>query len=1118
MRDMSKKILMMTAFLLTMIVIYTAQPSRAELIVDELSPHDVEVTGKVDSEKDILIHFDSKWYRTKSDEMGIFKQTFPKKIGYDSIEVREISSDGFSSQKIHVSAQRAELSPPVYLGTTDGKRRFYSPDGYQVVALLNGKVYSGEETLEVDATIADEAKVYASNGTDKSGTISIDFNHPPKIPFTMNQSRKGESFEISGRTLPRLSMAIQVKDETGTWQSLEYFSSDLDGDFEHDLSQDIYRKGDEVGFRVHVRNLGADVPLSDELTKQYTMEASQLTSENPVTLFNDERIRAGRTVEGRTKPGMRVHAQFEGITNKSILAGPDGKFSLSIPSNVSSYPYIVLAVFDSKGIKFGEERYEMAEADSYGWQIQMDKITSDSRELTGVSRRYSKIYAHYSDENTKEYYTVSTSADSRGKFSMPIPRHIKGFFTIEGEDGVYSSRIQKIGVVDVRPLATPDYVFENGEMIVTVKFPKSVELSVEVAKIKGDGTFDSSHYGMIRKSKNDDIYEAKIPGWNDGDRFSMKLTDGNDIESSEVSGEYEDVPLPTIDELTDDSLKISGQTVPGMMVSVYGGSSDVLKMKSDSLGRFEIDISERNSWNRPTHLSVENTILKTKRILRLQYRDTTPPTLSINPVKDSDSTIQGTMYNGDRLELTIYYWDGRNVSKEVPRNTSTGIYYRNETDFRDVEKIELRAIDSFGNTRKETIIPIDTHYPRIEALDIPVQGDNLFLGLTDRRATVTIMVNSKEYVSTSSETGFFSIETDRLVLHDRVTIKVEDRGKNVTSQIVSEDVVGVMDARLSVDRKTFTVKTNLKQRLQDVRVVIEADGRTFEKEISKSLDFSLPYKLKNHSTVKIFLIRLSSGEKTLVVSKKFSDTTPPDINTGLILRDDLMVGDHLYGKAEIGSLVELYYKGKVVNSYGVTGYDSFDFLNRRTFHAGEKFVLRITDAAGNKSEKTLVVKHVPKKPQIDAIYDVSKAITGKTEPGLTVEVKVNQKKYLVKANSKGLYRLDGKGWIPGYTVVVKAKGKEGIDSPYERRTVTGTIKTLQVKNITSTSRFVEGKTERDSYVQVFKNGKSISKKILVSKDGKFKLSIPRQAAKTKLVVKVERRYYKTLEKTFIVSK
>lgn len=55
-------------------------------------------------------------------------------------------------------------------------------------------------------------------------------------------------------------------------------------------------------------------------------------------------------------------------------------------------------------------------------------------------------------------------------------------------------------------------------------------------------------------------------------------------------------------------------------------------------------------------------------------------------------------------------------------------------------------------------------------------------------------------------------------------------------------------------------------------------------------------------------------------------------------------------------------------------------------------------------------------------------------------------------------------------------------------------------------------------MQVFKNGKSISKKVLVAKDGKFKLSIPRQTAKTKLVVKVERNNFKSLEKTLIVGK
>lgn len=1112
-----KRIAIMALFLVTLSFFYTTLPVGAELVVDEPDSYDVEVTGKSSPGKDVLVHFDMKWYRTKADETGNFKQILPKKIGDKPVVIREVEDDGFDSREVRISAPRNESFSVFYLGNFDGKRRFFNPEGYQIVALLNGKVYTGWEMLEVDATLGDEAKVYVSNGNERGETVTFDFNHPPKIPFSMKQLIKGESFEVLGHTLPRLAMEIQVKDGTGTWQSRGYFTSDSDGDFDYQLSQDLYRDGDKIDFRVHIRNLGEDVPVSDDLTKQYTMEAPQLTSENPIILFNEDRIRAGNTVEGRTNPGMRVHAKFDRTTSISSAAGPDGRFSFSIPSNFSGYPFIVLDVIDSKGNKFGEERHELGQANAYGWQVKMDKVTSDSKELTGLSRRYSEVNATYSNEKKQEYYTVSTYADSEGKFSIPIPRHTEGYFMIEGEDGNYSSLRQKINVIDVRTLNIPNYIFQNGEMIVNVRFPKNVGLSVEISKIKEDGTFTSSRHEMIKKNKNDDMYEAKISEWNDGDEFSSKLIDGNSIESSEVVGKYADIPLPEIDELTDDSPKITGRTTPGMTVSLSLWTTEILSVKSDSLGRFEFDISRLNVWERPSHLSVENSTLRTKRTIKLEYRDTTPPTLSMDSIRDDDSMVRGTMSGGERLELTIYYWNGKKVEGVATKSSTTRFFYDSGTSFRDVEKIEFRAIDSLGNTRKEMIIPSDTHYPRIDALDVPVQGDDTFMGWTDPQATVTVSINSKEYVSASDRTGFFLVKTDKLSLHDRVLIKIEDRGKNVNSQIVSEDVVGVTDIRLSADRTTITVMTNLKQRLQNVKVILEAGGQSLEKEISKPTDFRLSQKLKNHATVKVFLIG-TSGDKTMVSSKKFSDTIPPVIDNGVVLRDDLTKEDHLYGKAENGSLVELLYKGKVVSSYKVIQYGVFDIPNKSTLKPGEKFVLRITDAAGNKSEKVLTVKHVPEKPQIDAVYDTSKAITGKTEPGLTVEIKVNKKKYLVKADGKGFYRLNGKGWLPGYSVVVKAKGKDGFDSPYERRTVKGIIRLTEVKNVTPTSRFLEGKTEPDSYVQVFKNGKSISKKQLISKDGRFKLSIPRQVVKTKLVVKVEKYNFKTLEKTLIVAK
>lgn len=1117
MRGFVKRVSAMTFFLLMVLFIYTAQSSKAELIVDEPGSQSFELTGRSIPGGEVLINFDEAWYRTKVDSTGNFRQTFPKKIGYDSIEIREVDADGFDSQKVRVSAKRKQSFDVYYLGTREGKRRFYNPEWNQLTALVNGKVYSGWGLLEVDAAIGDDAKVYASNGIEKGETIEFDLNNPPTIPFSMQLASSGESVKVYGRTIPGLSMEIQMKNEEGQWEGEEYFVSDLDGYFDHDLEKSSYVRGDRVDFRVHIKDSGDDLPLSEDLKKQYIMEAPQLTSENPIVLFEDEKVRAGSTIEGRTKPGMSVHAKFDGVTRQSVIADKDGKFSLLIPSNVSNYPFVVLAVIDSKGNMFGNERHELLEGYKSGRQVSMEKVTSETRELTGYAWRYAKVFASYSNKSTNEAYTVSSRADSDGKFIISIPRHTEGSFTIEANDGKYSTLRQKFDVFDLRPLSVPTYRFENGELIVNTRFPKNIALSVEISKIRKDGTFSVTNHQMMRKNKNDDMYEAKIPEWKDSDRFRLKLIDANEVSSPEVAGEYQDIPDPVIDELTDDSSKITGHTIPGMTVSGYGGYPEIPSVKSDSMGRFELDIPQKNLGSRPTHLSIENTLLRTKRSIKLQYRDTTPPTLAIDPVRDEDSTIRGTVTGGDRLELTIYYWQREKVHKVVPQKSTSYFFYNNLESFRDVEKIEFQATDAMGNVRVETIIPIDTDYPRISGLDIPVAGEDSLMGWTDPGATVTVNVNSKEYVSTSERNGFFYVQTDKLSIHDRVMIKVEDRGKNIVSKTLSDDLVGITDTSLSSDRKLLTVKTNLKQQaVGDVKVIIEAEGESIEKNINRSIEFRLSHLLKNHGTVKFYLMR-GSGAKMLVMTKKFSDVTPPDPNTGLILRDDLVQGSNLYGKAENGSTVNLIYKGKMVNSSKVVDHDSFMFVSKDTFKSGEKFTLRVIDAAGNKSEKVLVVKHVPKKPQLDVIYDTSRAITGRTEPGLTVEIKVNQKKYLVKADSRGFYRLNGK-WLPGYSVVVKAKGKEGFDSPYERRTVKGQIKIAEIKNATSKSRFIEGKTERDSYVQIFKNGKSISKRVLTTKDGKFKLAIPGQKAKTKLVVKIEKFNFKTLEKAITVGK
>ncbi|EZP58396.1 hypothetical protein BW42_03078 [Exiguobacterium sp. RIT341] len=1101
-------------FILPLIFFILQNPVHAEVGLTPFTSIDSEIEGTAEADTEVMILFANKWYATKSDADGKFKMRFDQKIGRESIGIREKQMDGTYGRIARYSAEQMTepIQPPKYLGKNkDGESLFYSPQGYETVVLAGERVYSGTSILRIKNLFYDSVKAYVRNGEIKSEIVSIDIATPEKIPFTISSKVEGDQVIMTGKTLPSMKFFLKNKMDDGTWEEGTLFRSDEEGYFSEALYELTYFDEGIATYRIDMSNIGEDV-MPEIFKSPQNVNGPMISADNPL-IIKTERIRENDYIRGEGRPGYRVFMKRDDMLQRLGEVNALGNFSIFVPRKIDA-PAITLVVQKEDGTYFGQETHRLYEKNFDSHDLVLDDVTSDSTKVTGSAPRFMDIHIDFI--GVMGSYRINTTSDENGRFSALLPNEFDGTVTVTASYGGSVSMTRKTEVIDLRPNEKPSYYFENDTMKVSVSNEKLIDKWIELSKIHDDGTFDVRKFLLYDRNPSGG-YEIGIEDWLDGDRFTLRVVDENNVKSDSVIGEYVELDSPRIDDLDDGSKSIVGRTAPNLKVSAIYYDGHLETTYSDAIGNFTVKLPDVSPAHRPYKIVIDDEKNKVRRTVGLTYRDTTPPAIKVEPIQDRDDQIRASLMPGDTMRITIVYDDGGTETVDAMRRYWDNVVYSHHSSFGRVAYFEFVSTDPNGNESRKKIIPIDTVRPSLDMLVTPYAGEDSIEGKTEPQANVTVSISGREYTAKADGTGRFSIKTHVLKASEKVDMEILDKGDNLVTLKDASSVLGINSVELMKDRKSVVLKTNIKGSRVDPYLTLEYEGKKITQGFAEKVVFNLDKPLKNHSEIKIHLSRRNAPQKVVYKAKQ-SDTIGPSTNVGIDWRDDWTVGTRLYGTSEPGATVEIYQKSKRIFYVRTASDGKFEYVVNRAFGTREQLLLRVTDIVGNRSEKKVVLKHVPRKPTVNPVFDNSKTITGKTEPGLTVEIKINTTKYLVKADSRGNYRLSGKGWPVGSRIVVKAKGKDGIDSPYERRTVKGTIKYLEVKNVTSSSRFVEGKTERDSYVQVFKNGKSISKKVLVAKDGKFKLSIPRQTAKTKLVVKVERNNFKSLEKTLIVGK
>jgi uncharacterized protein (DUF736 family) len=160
------------------------------------------------------------------------------------------------------------------------------------------------------------------------------------------------------------------------------------------------------------------------------------------------------------------------------------------------------------------------------------------------------------------------------------------------------------------------------------------------------------------------------------------------------------------------------------------------------------------------------------------------------------------------------------------------------------------------------------------------------------------------------------------------------------------------------------------------------------------------------------------------------------------------------------------------------------------------------DGSKNKSAARVnTVALIPGQPSVNEVNNKSTIVSGKTIGSGTVTVKVNNKTYTGKSNSKGAFSIKIPVQSAGTKVYVNVKNGYGYSSSTKTITVVDRIAPAvpTVNTINTKSRTITGKTEGYATVIAYVGSKQIGT-VKADKNGYYTIKISSQKVETKISV------------------
>ena len=412
----------------------------------------------------------------------------------------------------------------------------------------------------------------------------------------------------------------------------------------------------------------------------------------------------------------------------------------------------------------------------------------------------------------------------------------------------------------------------------------------------------------------------------------------------------------------------------------------------------------------------------------------------------------------------------------------------------------LYAEDSSGNKSEQvTVTVLDVTPPAKPLLTEEITESTTFIsGTAEAGAMVYVKANGVELFH------------QRADIFGQFGTFIATQKAGTTIEIIAEDAAGNKSEPLIVQVKDNIPPNLYVYRIGDntdklygvteigAEVTVKKDGVVIGRTVvSGDTEFSITIGRQVAGTKLVVTSVDKAGNATTVEAEVF-DLTPPGKPVVNKVNDKSTV---VTGTAEAASIVEVYQGTTLVGSARTSDSGTFS-VNIAMQRAGTVLTVKAKDSAGNVSNAVSVTVEdvtAPDLPQVNEVTNKATVVSGNTENGATVTVKIGTKNYSAKANSSGKYSVTIPIQNAGVEIAVTAKDKAGNVSNARKVKVTRVAPNVPVvKSVSNKASTVSGSAEKNSTVRVKIGTKTYSSK--ADGNGNYKVTIPIQNAGVSLVV------------------
>jgi Bacterial Ig domain/Bacterial Ig-like domain/Glucodextranase, domain B len=361
------------------------------------------------------------------------------------------------------------------------------------------------------------------------------------------------------------------------------------------------------------------------------------------------------SVSGKAEEDSTIIVKVDDTEIGTGITDLEGNFSVSIPKQQAGKVLVVTAT-DKAGNESGPSRVTVLDKTPPEIPV-VNEVTDQATSVTGMAEVGSLIQVKAGGQKIG-----SSETESDGKFNVTIPKQQAGkHLEVTATDGAGNESVS--AHVTVKDLTAPAVPRVNEVTDQSTKVTGTAE-SIALIRVKVKG--EKIGEGI---AESEGSFSVTIPKQKAGTVVELTAIDGAGNVSGVTKTSVIDVtppPAPVVDEVTDQSTKVTGKAEAESTVKVIVGLEEIAVTEADLAGDFTVSIPKQQADQLLEIIAIDQTGNKSESTV-VKVKDDTPPTApEVNEVTDQTTIVKGkaeegttvTIRSGDEIIATgkAGYW------------------------------------------------------------------------------------------------------------------------------------------------------------------------------------------------------------------------------------------------------------------------------------------------------------------------------------------------------------------------------------------------------------------------------------------------------------------------------